>query len=301
MSTELAVRDTRPDVGVSVIRQTAADLADAHRIGSAIAATSFAPAHFKGKPEECAIAILYGATIGLDPMTAIQQIFVIGGKPALYARAMVAIVLSAGHEVWTEEESPGRVTVCGRRRGSDRVESVTWTTDLARQAGYTSNGQYQKNPRAMLYARASGDVARRVAPDALLGMAHSIEELRLEPARAETARGASILEPATPEPEDPVAEVVAEMVTDAQSRKIGAGMRELGLTDRGVALQYVSGVVGREVPSRSDLTKAEAGALIDRIEADLDTARHAAAETEPDDRSPGVAPLGSDLLSGGAR
>ncbi|MCZ4506609.1 hypothetical protein O4273_27765, partial [Rhodococcus ruber] len=32
-------------------------------------------------------------------------------------------------------------------------------------------------PQSMLYARASGDIARRVAPDALLGMAYHVEEL----------------------------------------------------------------------------------------------------------------------------
>lgn len=190
--------------GAATIAATARALTDAHNIGSALCRTSFVPKHFQGKPEEAAAAILYGSAIEMDPITALQNVFVIGGKPALYARTMVAIVLSQGHEIWTEEESEGRVTVCGRRRGSEKVESVTWTIEDAHKAGYTSNAKYKTDPRSMLYARASGDVARRIAPDALLGFSHNVEELTLERPAQDSAPRTSGLGAALnkqPEPE----------------------------------------------------------------------------------------------------
>src|SRR5690606_26985563 len=70
----------------------------------------------------------------------------------------------------------------GRRKGSSQMERVTWTTDMAQRAGYMTNSKYKTDPRSMLYARASGDVARRIAPDALLGMAHNVEELTISEA-----------------------------------------------------------------------------------------------------------------------
>ena len=166
--------------GAAMIEATAHALVDAHKIGTALCRTSFVPKHFQGKPEEAAAAILYGSAIEMDPITALQNVYVISGKPALYARTMVAIVLSKGHEIWTEEESDGSVTVAGRRKGSDKVERVTWTSEMANRAGYTSNAKYKTDARSMLYARASGDVARRIAPDALLGFSHNVEELNLE-------------------------------------------------------------------------------------------------------------------------
>lgn len=166
-------------VGVASIEETAQALVSAHKIGTALCRTAFVPKHFQGKPEDAAAAILYGSTIDMDPVTALQNIYVIGGKPALYARTMVAIVLAKGHNIWTEEETEGSVTVAGRRKGSEQVERVTWTAEMAQRAGFTTNANYKSNGRAMLYARASGDVARRIAPDALLGMAHNVEELRL--------------------------------------------------------------------------------------------------------------------------
>ena len=173
-STELAPIQTH-----SPIQQTAANLSAAHQIATALAGTSFVPQHFRGKPDDCAAAILYGETVGMDAMTSLQNLYVIGGKPALYSRPMVGIVLSHGHEIWTETDTPERVVVCGRRKGSEVVERSEWTIDRARQAGYTKNAKYSTDPQAMLYARASGDVARKVAPDALLGLAYNVEELEL--------------------------------------------------------------------------------------------------------------------------
>lgn len=283
---------------VSLIQQTAMELQAAHQIAQAICGTQFVPTHFRGKPDECAVAILYGATIGFDPVTAVQQIFVIGGKPALYARAMVAIVLSRGHEIWTEEEGPGRVVVAGKRKGSDKVQRVEWTTDLAQQAGYTSNAKYRTDPRSMLYARASGDVARRIAPDALMGMAYNVEELELGavqvgPVQAERsgtgrlraaigpgpalspeerAERAEQAPPSTGSAEDVHdAETVddepqVDGITAAQLKKMGALMREAGLTGRNDALAFVAETIGREVATRNDLTKSEAGQVIDALE-----------------------------------
>lgn len=286
--TELAVREDTT-TQLTVIHQTASDLSDAHRIGSVIAATSFAPAHFRSKPEECAIAILYGQTIGLDPMTAVQQIYVIGGKPALYARAMVAIVLSHGHQIWTEEETDGAVTVAGQRKGSARVERITWTSSMAQRAGYASNKKYQTDPRSMLYARASGDIARRVAPDALLGMAYTVEEMQLEPelGPATVITAAAFTPAAALEAEDTPAEqaepagVPTEMITAAQLRKIGAAMKDLAITGRAEALAYVSAAAGRDITSRNDLTKAEASAVVDALEADLAALPVAEIDDEP--------------------
>lgn len=149
----------------------------ANQLAKAVCGTSFVPKHFQGKPDEATAAILYGAEAGLSPMQALQGIYVISGKPALYARTMMAVVLAAGHEVWTEKLTDREAVVCGRRAGSEHVERAEWTIARAQQAGYATNQKYRTDPQAMLLARAQSDVCRRIAPDALLGMAHSVEEL----------------------------------------------------------------------------------------------------------------------------
>jgi hypothetical protein len=117
-----------------------------------------------------ATAIVYGAGIGFDnPVQALQNVYVVKGRPALYADAMVAVVQAAGHEFWVEEVTDSRAVVCGRRAGG-REERVTITMDQARKAGWTQrNDNYAKDPQAMLYARAAGRLCKRIAQAELKG------------------------------------------------------------------------------------------------------------------------------------
>ena len=156
-------------------------MGDAMTLAKGLAGTAFVPSHFQGKPADTAVAIMKGAALGLDPVAALESIYVISGKPALYARSMVALVLARGHEVWTEEADATSVTVRGRRHGSSHVEEPTWHTSRVKAAGLDRNRQYAAHPEAMLYARAAADVCRRIAPDVLAGLSYGVEELQ-EPA-----------------------------------------------------------------------------------------------------------------------
>jgi hypothetical protein len=80
--------------------------------------------------------------------------------------------------------------------------------------------------------------------------------------------------PAQPEPDPWAAPAPAPVrerasaptsASSAQLGKLGALMRERGLTDRTEALAVVVDVVGRPITSRSELTKAEASAVIDHL------------------------------------
>lgn len=182
--------------GANLIRESVAVMADAHALAKAVAGTQMIPKHFQGKPDECAAAMLYGASLGLDPMQSVRQIYVVHGQAALYARAMSALVLGAGHEVWTVESTDASVTVAGRRRGSEAVEHSTWTYDRANRAGYTSNAKYKTDPQAMLYSKALSEVCRKIAPDVLSGV-YSVEEMQMEQADLSRAIAATHVTGAT--------------------------------------------------------------------------------------------------------
>ena len=255
-------------------------------LASALCRTSFVPKAFAGKPEETAAALLLGDELGLSPLAALRSIHVISGTPGLYARTMVAVVQSLGHEVVTVVDTPTKVTVKGRRRGSEEWTTSEWTTDRARRAGYTSNRKYESDPQAMLYARAASDVCRRIAADALLGIPYSAEELELEAPAATTrvtrATTTTKVQRETPEPDldepvattpepdvqEPAAADVTPLITEAQTRKLGVLMRDAGITERDDALRYCADVTGRYVSSRSELTKDEASRVIDALTAD---------------------------------
>ena len=166
--------------GTIQLAEWAAELGAAHQLGTALCKTAFVPKDFMGKPEAAAAAILAGKSLGLDPMNALSNIFVVHGRPALYARTMTALVMAQGHEVVRTEATPESVTVSARRKGQDRWQEFTWTIGRAKTAGYTSNSKYQSDPIAMLTAKAQAEACRTIAPDVLAGMPYSAEEMELE-------------------------------------------------------------------------------------------------------------------------
>lgn len=188
MTNELATQNQNnmpdlPDVsddGLDLLVKQAQAMDAAYKIGSALANTQMVPQTFRGKPDDATAAILYGAELGLKPTQALQQVFVVHGQPAIYARTMVGLLKSKGYVFETVESTDESVTVRGTSPRGE-VEQSTWTIDRAKKAGYVSNKKYQTDPQAMLYAKAASEVSRKLAPDVLLGIRYTAEDLELEP------------------------------------------------------------------------------------------------------------------------
>jgi len=313
---------------------------DAHALVSPLVDTAFVPEAYKPKLDPRATdaqkaearavavanataAVLQGITLGLDPLTSLQQIYIVHGRPGMYAKLMVALVQSRGHEVWVDDISDSRCVVGGRRKGSEHIERVTVTMDQARKAGWTTNQAYTKTPQDMLYARAAGRLCSHIASDVLMGIA-SVEEIQDSiQDTAEVANGhrtvalrkrataplhhqhgvlaieladdAITADPpledeqqvriSAPERGAPGAverpdaavtdnltggadikpEQPAGTITGAQQRMMHALLRDNGMADRDVALVWIAGLIDREIESTKELSKAEAGHVIDAL------------------------------------
>lgn len=193
-SNDLAVQDTASNMpaapssnAIGILNQQVEAMTAAHQLATVLSNTAMVPKTYRGKPDDSAAAILYGAEIGLGPLQSLQQIFVVHGMPAIYARTMVALVKGRGFKVETVESSDERVTVKAESPRGE-VEQATWDIARATKAGYTSNAKYKSDPQAMLYSKAASEVCRKIAPDVLLGIAYSAEELELEPVKATAER-----------------------------------------------------------------------------------------------------------------
>jgi hypothetical protein len=168
----------------------------AHQLVAPLVGTAFVPDSYKPKIDPRATAeqketarqtaianataaVLQGITLGLDPMTSLQQIYIVNGRPGMYAKMMVALVQGHGHEVWDEDVTDTRAVVAGRRKGTDNIVRITVTMDQARKAGWTRNEAYTKTPQDMLWARAASRVCDRIASDVLKGVA-SVETVQDE-------------------------------------------------------------------------------------------------------------------------
>ena len=172
------------------LRSWALAMSDAGNLARVLCASSFAPAHLRGNTTDAGVAIMKGASLGLDPIAAMESIYVISGKPALYARTMLAVVQQAGHDVWVDDQSDTSVTVSGRRRGSQHVQSAT------------------------------AEVCRMIAADALMGLSYSAEEVELDGLGDDrpTVKVARKRKPkAEPEPVEVPAAVIDNLPVEAES------------------------------------------------------------------------------------
>ena len=148
----------------------------AAELAKQIAGTEFVPKSLRNNPGAIAAAILFGDEVGFGPMQSLAKIAVIEGKPALAAEAQRALILRAGHDIWIEDASVTKVTVCGRRKDSEQINRFTWTMDDAKRANLAGRPSWRMYPRQMLTARATAELARAVFADAIGGLM-AIEEL----------------------------------------------------------------------------------------------------------------------------
>ena len=183
---------------IATLMEHARAMDTAYELAEKMCGTQLVPQIYRGKPQDGTAAILYGAELGLTPIQSLQQIFVVHGTPAIYARTMVALLKRRGYRIWTESSTDESVTVMGQAPDGT-AEASTWTIERATRAGYVptideqtgkyktnrngnliGNEKYLTDPQAMLYAKAAAEVCRKLAPEVLLGISVDDEDAQTD-------------------------------------------------------------------------------------------------------------------------
>ena len=155
------------------------------RMSQAFAATSLVPDEFRGKPENCMIALQIAARMGADPFAVIQNIHVIHGKPCFSAAFAIALANTSGKlegpitfETRGVDKSMTCVAIARLKGGVELKEEFSMA--MADAEGYTSRkgNKYKTLPKLMLRYRAAMFLIRLHCPEILMGMTHSSEELQ---------------------------------------------------------------------------------------------------------------------------
>jgi hypothetical protein len=151
-------------------------LDEAMTFARAVVAARMAPSGF-GTPEACMIAILHGMEVGLTPMSALQRIAVIGGRPTIWGDGAMALVRASGLAASIQERIEGTdpsdwVAICTvRRRGDVHPVERRFSVDDARRARlWGKAGPWSDYPQRMLQMRARAFALRDVFADVLGGL-----------------------------------------------------------------------------------------------------------------------------------
>lgn len=142
-----------------------------------LSASELLPAAYQGKPQNVLVAIEYGRSVGIDPITAINMVHTIKGKPTASAQLMGALVRRAGHTLRVSWDGTTATAEIIRADDDQFTFRSVWTMDRAKEAGLTGNATYRTFGPNMLKARAIAEVARDACPEVLAGVSYLADEL----------------------------------------------------------------------------------------------------------------------------
>ena len=189
-------------------------------------------------------AINVGAELGLRPNAALKYLYVMRGRPQLYAEGMLALLHSRGHRHKTIERGAERAAIAIQLRGRQEWAEYEFTYEQAERAKYPEqNAKYKTDPWAMLWARVVSIAIRSEVPEVLGGLAGEadvvdiIEGEVIEPARVTIAdvRGEQPAPAAAVEAAPaPPAEQPPALVDEGTWNAINAAFVRLGVTGPGV-------------------------------------------------------------------
>jgi hypothetical protein len=172
---------------------------EAWRMADILAKSDMVPKDYKGRPENCLIAMQWGAEVGLKALQAMQNIAVINGRPALWGDSVLALVRSSPLcEYVTEIEDATSSTCIVKRRG-EAEQRRTFTDDDAKKAGlFGKQGPWQQYPRRMRQMRARAFALRDVFPDVLRGLPVAEEAMDAPPLAEKHMGPAEVVQPQRP-------------------------------------------------------------------------------------------------------
>jgi len=162
------------------------------RVAQIFSNSKMVPPHFQGQPDNCFVALQMAYRMDLDPMTALQNIHIVSGKPGLSGALIIALINRSGSlsgPVRFRIEGKGEtlsVTAFGMLKQGDEISfTVPWSMVVAE--GWTKNPKYKTMPEVMMRYRAATFLARFHFPEVIIGM-HSSDEWEDTTAAQETKK-----------------------------------------------------------------------------------------------------------------
>lgn len=242
----------------------------AQRVAKVFASSALVPKHFQNQIADCLIALNIADRMQEDPLTVMQNLAVVNGRPAWQTQYMIARANRAGvfkgPITWKSEGRGDGLVVKAMATLSATGEIVDAEVSMAmaQADGWTKNPKYRTMPEHMLRWRAAAFLVRLYAPEVMIGIP-TAEEVEPEGVARDIPPPhrpppASIGAPPAAPPQitrEPVEEVEAEPVTDWAAEvaraegDIAAAQRVEDVTEIADAFWAASdGQIGRDLAGR---------------------------------------------------
>lgn len=152
------------------------------RASKLFASSDLVPIAYKGKPENCFIAIEMADRMGISPFAMLQSLVIIQGKPSMEAKLIIALVNDSGiFEDPLEYEIEGtdphaenyRVRAFATMRKSGKLCQGPWITyKMVKGEGWLDKGgsKWKTIPAIMFMYRAASFFAKMYCPNITMGM-----------------------------------------------------------------------------------------------------------------------------------
>lgn len=148
------------------------------RVANMLSKSTIVPEQYRGKPEDCFIAVEMAARMNTSPIFIMQNLYVVKGKPTWAGQACMAMITSCGkfrnvRHVYTGvrgTEKRGCYVTAERIADGEVLQGTEVTIEMAKGEGWLSNSKWKNMPEQMLGYRAASFFARMFCPEALMGL-----------------------------------------------------------------------------------------------------------------------------------
>ncbi|TVR06673.1 MAG: hypothetical protein EA385_15255 [Salinarimonadaceae bacterium] len=150
-------------------------LAGVWKMSQIIAESGVAPKDMD-TPQKISVAIMHGLELGMTPMTALQSIAVVNGRPTVWGDGAIGLIRGSGKMEWIKERIEGAGdemnAICEIKRKGEATPSIGQFSvhDAKTAALWTKAGPWKQYPKRMLQMRARAFALRDGFADVLRGL-----------------------------------------------------------------------------------------------------------------------------------
>lgn len=149
------------------------------KIGSVMSKTQLVPDNYRNKPEDCTIAIDIANRNGMSPLSVMQNLYVVKGKPTWSGQACIAMLRASKEYEHVKPVMVGERNTDGwgcyfkaiDKSDGEVAKGTLVTIQMAKDEGWYSKpgSKWPTMPEQMLQYRAAAFFARIHMPNVLMG------------------------------------------------------------------------------------------------------------------------------------